>query len=400
MGKRDLLDIELKKAVKEHFEMSSTLPQISLNRLNIIAEFIRLFRGNIDIAKDSPILCTYKLLESEKPDSQDIILIQNRKSDFTDYPGLYEYCQTLGLYKMDSYQELLEIELQDPVSDTILWLSTQLLRTRAYAKQGDTLKALITLIRMHEISPEDAIEVEIATLMFNNDDGLWLFTDNSPIKNYSNLRIFALYGLTDKELKLGITKTEISKKKRKMLADELAQRYLLSGRYEKLNYLIDNNLSSIFLPIKAISERLVTNPKDIKALADMGEYLFKNKIRPHKSFGVKYFNRWTGSPDADLPNCKPCQNYYERTELNTPPAYLFLNIIDIAKKQKIKSEAEAKALHYIVVGGRNQFTKGECFWSRSFEKNENSISNKDAFIRLHKRYPKSPWTKATPYFYE
>ncbi len=400
LGKQMYLDQALREAVLEQYPISTNYsPDKPVNK-DIIQEFMRYFRGKVDFAHDSPILCAYAWLGPDKPDPGDMTELEGRKKDFVVYPGLFRYVRALGLYKLERYRELLDKTPDEPIADTVMWLSTQILRARAFARLGDETSSMNLLEKMLDISHEDEVEVEIADQALNRGDGLWLFTDKSPIESERNLRLFALYGLTDKELEFGIDMSEIDGKKQRFLADELARRYILSGRFKELARLFAKDLVFVFFPIKLAAESLAANPRNVEALADVGEFLYEKDINPRVLLGNFGNSHWTGDPREDLPRCKPCQDFGERTKSYTPPISFFQSVVEISKSTNMKSEAEAKALHYIVLGGKHGKSERRCTWKYTYDDDTVLARSKKAFERLHKLYPDSPWTKATPYYYK
>ncbi len=399
-GEQMQLDRALRKAVLEQYPIAGNYsPDKPVNE-DIIKEFMNYFRGKIDFAHDSPILCAYEWLGHQKPDPQDMTELEAREKDFAVYPGLFRYVRALGLYKLERYRELLDKTPEKPVADTMLWLSVQILRARAFARLGDETASMNLLEKMLTVSHQDEIEVEIASQVLNRGDGLWLFTDKSPITKINYLRTFALYGLTDEELESGIATSEISGEKQRILADELARRYILSGRFKELVRLLDEKLALIFSQIKPVAESLAVNPRNVEALADMGEFLLEKNINPRSLLERLNNEDWTGDPWADLRRCNPCHDFGERIKDYTPPISFFMSVVEISKSLNKKSEAEAKALHYIVQGGRQGDRAYRCTWKNPYNDDTVLTRSKNAFERLHKLYPDSPWTKATPYYYK
>ncbi len=398
-GQQSLLDQELRQVMLAQFPPSiSFVPDRPING-NIVKEFNNHFRGQIDFAEDSPVLTAYAWLGPQKPNPQDLIALKARERDFSGYPGLFHYVMALGLYKLERYQELLEITAEDMRDKNKIWLSTQLLRARAYMRLDNHKSALRVFEQMHALSDEDAIDVEIAEIALNSGDGLWLYSDESPITSAKNLRAFALFGLSDSELETARNKSEITGDKRRILLYELARRYILTSRFSELTELLDKEPLPFFSPAKTIAANLAVDPRNIEALVDIGEFLYKNYITPASYFVDSSWSLWPLNPYFNLPKCEPCKDFGARTESYTPPISFFLSAVDISKLSKKKSEAEAKALHYIVLGGGWGSRVARCTWKRILHDGSVLARSKDAFVRLHKLYKSSPWAAATPYYY-
>ena len=396
-GNQAALDKELKHAMLEAFPIAPT-SKINSN-LDILDEIENHFHGEIDIAYDSPILVAYVWLNDAKNTSQDVVLLEARKKDFSNYPGLFRYLYALGLYRLGQYQKLLDKTPEEPLVKNTIVLSTQLLRARALSRLDKSNEALVALEKMHTISPEDAVELQIAYIKLNSGDGLWLFGEQSLISTEKNLRSFAQFGLTDGELEKGIGLTEITNEKHKFLVDELARRYLLSKRFDKLTLLLAKESGTgIFTPVKSASAVLVKNADNAQALADIGEFIYQHYITPDSTF-ENYAQKWEHSdPSIELlANCKSCLDFQVRSKDYVPPITFFRAAVALVQHSGRKNEAEAKALHYITRCNRGMEFKDRCTWGKEEIADG---SSQDAFNLLHKRYKNSPWAVKTPYYYE
>jgi len=400
-GNQAELDKELKHAMLEVFPISSDSKAPHNTNSNIVDEFKIYFHGDIDTAHDSPILVAYAWLGDKQLKADDITLLEAREKDFAAYPGLFRYLHALGLYRLEQYQEMLTKTPEQPLTKDMFSLSTQLLRSRALSRLGKDDEALTALEKMHEASSEDAIELEIAYLKLNSGNGLWLYTNQSPLKTEKILRSLAQFGLTDSELEKSMNSKEINGDKRQFLVDELARRYVLSKSFKKLSsLLIKEQGSGIFVPLKSLSAVLAKNASNEQALVDVGEFIYQHYITPTATFEGYFSNRFYGNVLLDLSmRCKPCEEFKKRSKNYAPPITLFRSVAESARLSGNKSEAEAKALHYITrcmkKGGEFE---DRCNWQTSWGKPSDGTS-KAAFIRLHKSYKNSTWTKKTPYYY-
>jgi hypothetical protein len=400
-GNQAELDRELKNAMLKVFPISSDSKVPHNANLNIVGEFENYFHGEIDTAHDSPMVIAYVWLGDKQLKIDDIKLLEDREKDFFAYPNLFRYLHALGLYRLGQYKEIITKIPEQPLTKNTLSLSTQLLLSRALSQLGKTDEALTALEKMHAISSENAVELEIAYLKLNSGYGLWLYTNQSPLKTEKILRSLAQFGLTDNELEKGMSSNEIKGDKRKFLVDELARRYVLSKRFKELSALLMKEQGTgIFAPLKSISALLAKNANNEQALVDVGEFIYQHYITPTATFEGYDSNRWAGDALTDLSlRCKPCQAFKERSESYAPPITFFRSVTENAKRSGAKSEAEAKALHYITrcmrQGGEFE---DRCNWQKTWDTPSDS-SSKAAFMRLHKLYKDSSWAAKTPYFY-
>lgn len=413
-GNQAGLDRELKAIMAQEFPASVKHDVKKAINFNIINEIKNLFRGDVDVTTDSPLLIAYIWLGDKPLNQKDILLLEGRKDDFMPYPGLFQYLRALGLYRLKDYQGLVNKTAELSITANKLTLSTGLLRARAFVQLDQAEEALKIYTKMHEVlvkdalsddpledKTEDAIELEIAHLKLNQKNVIWLYSDQSPLVIKKVLAAVAQYGLSDDEIEKGLDDPHIMGDKRGYLIDELARRYLLSKRFKKLSKLLSQDQESVvFSSIKPAVKVLAQNSGNDQALADIGEFLYQNSITPTLNLGGIDTELWDENAlDELLVNCEQCKAFEERRKLYEPPINFFRAVVDNAKKSGKKSEAEAKSLHYLTrcgrQGGEYQYL---CQWTVTWGNSSDSTS-KDAFMRLHKLYKKSRWTQKTPYYY-
>lgn len=399
-GRQSELDSALRAEMLEAFPPTSTHRPPDTVYRGKVDEFKVYFRGDIDFKSDSPLLTAYAWLGKALPDSMDLAALQRRESEYTGYPGLFRYVRALGLYKLGRNAELLSLTPEDSAANTIMWLSTQLLRARAYARLGDLASARRAVGRMLDVSTEDAIVREYAVLALNHADGLSLFEDESPVDDLRCLRAVATFGLSDKELEAGLGITSASEPGRAILLEELARRYILSERYAQMSDLLVTNDLPQFKPARRTVEALVRDSRDVDALVELGEFLYENYITPGRPLTGYSSARWTSGALPELePTCVPCAEFSTRSANYTSPLSLFAKAVAIARELNIQDEAEAKALHYIVLSERRGHWQDQCTWNAPLPNGIEAMSGKEAYRLLHDHHPNSPWTTATPYYY-
>jgi len=403
-GHYNEFDYALVTAMGETFKQSPVSEDDQEHAWTLVTEFKHYYHGKSDMQKDPAIVIAYNWLGSEPLQVEDLKILQNRKKDFTAFPGLFRYLQALGYSRLEQYQELLARTPEEPVTNNVLSLSTQLLRAHALDHLDEQDEALAALLKMHNASSEDAVELEIAELKLTQHDGIWLYSKASPLKTEKVLRSVAQFALTDDELQKSIDAKDVTDDKRQFLIDELMRRYVLSRRFKEADSLLTTQQAqSFFTSLKPAIATLAKKPNDAQALADVGEFLYKRYITPASTFDGYNANHWNyGDALSELlPRCEPCQNFKERSKNYFSPISFFRSTIDSVRQAGRKSEAEAKALHYIVRCERQSSEfEVRCKWQMTWDKQpSDDDASKTAFMRLHKLYKNSPWTTATPYYY-
>lgn len=387
-GNQEKLDEELKNLATTAFINHLNLVGDN-DLLNNINEFVRYFKGNVDITKDHPMLIVYKLLDHEYTlNKSQFESLKRRKNDFQIYPGLFDYIYALQLYQTKQYEELLSSIPQADLTNNLMCLSTEILRVHALVNLGRTDEALLSLLKMIKLHHEDRLEIEIANIKLKDNQGLWLYTNDSPVITPKNLEAIAQLKLTDNELELGIkNKQKIAQDKRQFLVDERARRYLFSRRFKDLELLMNQEVGLNWLkPISKAITTLAQFESDPEALVNIGTFIYHNYITPY-TYIYNY---------GEL-NWKKDDNFIERTSSYVPPINMFLEAINKIQQTKQRNETEAKALHYIVRCTKCFECEDRCTWGM---KNIPYYSGKEAFQRLHIYYKKSPWTIQTPYYYD
>jgi tetratricopeptide (TPR) repeat protein len=393
-GNQAELDRELKKAMLAAFPIAPT----SNATYNIdMEEFGHHFHGQIDVAHDSPMLVAYGWLKNPKITPQDVSLLEMRKNDFTNYPGLFRYLHAFGLYQLGKYQELLDKVPEEPLVKSPIVLGVQDFRAQALVKLGKVDEAIAALNKMYVVSPEDAIELQMANIKISSGDGLWIFTQHAPINTKRNLRVFAQFGLTDSELEKGINSKEITGEKHLFLVDELARRYLLGSHFDKLSLLLAKESGTgVFTSIKPTSDVLAKNANDAQALVDMGEFIYQAYLKTsnitEKNILQSRAEQYSTDPSIDIVHPKLASVQ----EDGKSPLTFFRAAVIAAQGSAKQSEAAAKGLHYITLCSRYPEFRDRCTWGAAITKG----SSKDAFDRLHNLYGNSQWAKKTPYFYK
>lgn len=408
-GKKQALSDEIRKTLRE----TKTYPSPFLLR-----ELVRFDTGTpVDLTKDAPPVILYAWLESPSITEQDLEKLEHRKNDFALYPHLYDLTLALGLYQSGQYQSLIE-KIPSPTfnaaTDTIGTIQTiHLLRARSFAKLQRYEDALKSLTDMHAdtVSVEQrfgttdiqSIELEIGRIKLAEHDPMGLFTHASPLQDPIVIRAFIQNLLDDQDLEKALNDPaiDLTAENRIRMNQELMLRYLLDQQFAKLDTLykrVPTDIPETFKKTIPVVARLAKNPQDLDALLEIAHLGYAEMISPQYTFNEnQYFVYYNYSALTEMiPWCgEYCKNAQHRINSYSPPYVLFKKIADTYRTKALpKSETEAKALHFMVTCFRGEIFQIQCKWEKDFE-NEGQTY----FKRLHKRYPKSEWTKNTPYYY-
>jgi hypothetical protein len=335
-GNKDLLDEAIQSAITDVFPNGLPPQTHNQNYPEIINELKFLSNNTVDLQNHSPILIVYSWLEKQKkPTGNEIYKLEAREKDFFAYPYLFDYIRSLGLYRAEKYQELIDKLTEQEPANNLIYLSTQLLRARAYLRLNQSENALQTLTRVHSLSPENYIELEIAYIKINSQDPLWLYSKQSPLRNEKVLRSITQFGLTTQSLEKGLSDKNIAPHLRIFIIDELLRRYLLSKQFQKFSNLIAAEKGTgIFNEIEKSVKSLSGSVHDVEAYSTIGEFLNNNYITPD-SLLIETFNDlrriesfagfyWSQEILKEISkNCMPCKDFELNNKQYNPPISFF-----------------------------------------------------------------------------
>jgi|GEM_PF-2891965 len=398
-GRYDLCNQDLYRYARAQFSQVHDNPANRQLKQLFLTEFHNHFNDTVDFGRDAPLLLAFAWLCKQDPNKEDLQLLETRVADFESYPGLHRYLRALGLYKLKMYQELLNVTPPEPAQNSKIWLSTELLRARCLHSLDRFEEAVAVLNGMYQVSPEEAIDRELTLWFMNAGRTLWLFGPESPLMNRKHLQSYAKVALSDEGLEAAIASEALTPDRRNILATELARRYLLSHRFIDLTQMLEEFDIPLLSNLKPHFKTLSVDAKNVEGLVEVGSFIYENEITPWNFFDGKGGTSLSMIPSEDLPKCVPCADYGNRTVPYSPPYVLFLKAAEIAKKSGIKSEAEAKALHYLVKAGRSGEWEWRATWYRKEYRGQQKTVGKSAFQRLHRLYGDSKWAEETPYHY-
>jgi len=365
---------------------------------DLLDEYSNHYKGNFAIAKDTPpLLIAYNLIHHDGANQADLATLKSREQDFINYPGLFSFLRALTLYKLNEYQTLLSQTPKMPLSNTPLSISLEFLRYRAEFNLNKNEEALASLIKIHTIMPDDSsIERHLALMKIKENQALWLFSNKDFIHDKEKLALFAQYGLTDTDLLRGLTMQDISKTNHRILAEELAQRYLLNRDYAKLISLLEQYPEiTAYNSIRPDILALIKDINNAFALLQIGTFIYHHYV-------------FAGAPDMQDPYYGPDARlnelftteetlkkiFLERTRNYVPPVWYYKKALQLIQAFSISSSIEARALSYLAKCPRYLEDRQRCTWGEKIDYNP-----KFYFDLLHNKYKDSEWAKKTPYWY-
>ncbi len=395
-------------------------------RADFLYEFRKHFTGHIDVSVDPPLLVGYRAIDTQLLTVEELHAISKREKDFLSYPGLLKFVLAVGYYRLKSYDSVLAVSDSVPDVSTIMWLSTQLLRSRAFGHTGRSESQIQVLYEMYERCPNATLAVELAVASLNAGQGLRLFSEASPFlakarigdqldtppytpgcplmtgADNTQIRSFVTFGFETAELKQALAGSRLSGTFRSMFVQELSRRLILLGRYKEFLILGEKESLGPLEGAKKFVQAVVNSPGEPAPWADLGEYQFQISLEGRNPEIGEFLSPWGASgEEALLPRCTVCSFPKHRSDSLIRPLTLFNKAISLSRKKGIRSEAEAKSLHYIVMGGRSEsFAHERLDWSYVDRSDSAFARSKAAFQRLHRLYKDSKWAKATPYYYQ
>jgi hypothetical protein len=375
----------LDELLKEELKKRLSAPEKELTPR--MEEFMNFFNGDIDIAKDHPLIIAYHILAKKPFDNNILKELEKYKNKFDAYPKLYSFIKTSLLYNQEQYQQLLEYTKDLKVIDTPTEISKAIMRAKSQAKLGkydDAISLLHDIIKVHK---DDIIELQLAGF-YTDTNKLENMLRNQVFSKTKNLEYFLHFAASDKELEEVLLR-DLDQSKKTIIEQELFTRYLLTNQLQKMVNLYDHVQNpGIYRAIKDSVKRLSNKENDPISRAKLGVFLANNYDKIYNKTPFYIF-------EEVKPYCKKCNNYIEtyNSSLVTPYDHL-KNSIDQFAKSRISDETEAEALFHLNRCFKSYNFSQQCQWNKKYENN-----SKHWYMRLHKLYPNSKWAKEAKYHY-
>ncbi|MDD3028886.1 MAG: hypothetical protein PHS57_01195 [Alphaproteobacteria bacterium] len=373
------------------------------------AEYKNFHKGAPSPEKDSLFALAYKLFRSKEgvPEewwSAAADALQKREDRAT-RPALFRFVQAYLLFRQKEYDALLKrTPPEETLQNTVLSLSTEVLRARALAGKNDIPAAIAAWRRIASVAHDDQSQLQIAALYANDGDFAGLFGKDSGITNPNVLADFAVFATTEDDLRSVLRDVELAEPTRTALEQALFQKLLLRRDYASMADLYKKAKGPKgYASIRAAVETLAHDPNDPASLVAVATYMYYHALMP-KSSTYRDLSLTDSDALAELSlACVPCRRYLENNASFVPPIQNFLDAAAFFERTGERSDVEAEALHRLIECTEGVERKWMCQWytesDSSQTKRRTANQGEKWFRRLHKRYPSSPWTAKTPHYY-
>ena len=356
---------------------------------NALIEFNNYSTGSdIDISTDHPIIIAQHILSSNQESKNTLEQLENNKKRFNKYPNLYQYIAALDL----------------PLKDKPTFIGSKIIQAKSLAKLNKKQEAILAWQQIVSTSNNYFTQLGLASEYANQGKLESLFKDQL-VSNSNILAYLIELSANTQEIEKLLNKN-IPKPSIKIIVDELLRRYLLTGSFKSMVILYGKyNTSKEYQEIRKSVERLAINQEDADSYLEIAKFINKNIDKSNPYINNKGYNSYNEIEAVDKRQiksfCKKCDFYLETIIYNSKlkqktfsPYQYFLKSFDIYQKNKITNEKEAEVLHNLTECFKGFDVKYGCQFN-----SDNANESKKFFNILHKKYPKSKWTKATPYYF-
>lgn len=241
-----------------------------------------------------------------------------------------------------------------------------------YEKQGKLLDALSDPVVMGETMTLDDVDMDLVALLTSKQ----------------MLVLARKQHAAASKMPVGQTPSIFDFVKRNLYMD-----YIIEGRYKEFNdvypELGDLSNGKLFYQVTTAMKMLAADPHNPKGALNTGYFLDSQgggvPTNPDASKAmVEWFSKELKAKKADIAKY-PNQDAYDFYKMT----------VDHYAHSSVKSEDEAKALHYLILCYKPHEYGSSCFSDDSYEPGDSAAW----FTRLHTKYAGSSWAYKTPYHY-
>ncbi len=369
--------------------------------------------GKTKLPVQAPLLVTLLLantaqLTKYKAAPEDLNSLTQNRLAYIPYPGLYNYVQSRLLNASGLYRRSANLK---PIPNNSIFrhafLSQQLFASKQIKKPKKQLSLLKSLMNLNRIKNHEWEKVKDSIYLhyINNKLSKILLTNNSILG--SKVSLYYYFTRMDKKRLLELTfNRTIPQGKVYILGQFLLLTYYSNGQYTEFLAALDKlktnpaymfelrkntkvksiptKRSTDFFKIKSSVKSLMANPKDPKALFNIGYFNLYYALYNNTNKISKDYNFGKSGSQLGTYGYSPLR-YFEKS----------LSLLDISKKY----DFEDRLLYYLVRCFKNK--KKSNIVSCLGEANYLGI-RKDRYhwkkwiVRLLKKYPKSKWVRKLP----
>jgi len=379
-------------AISERLHELATLPQSGENNdyMNAFMEWRRFSNRKVDYRKATPLLITFDILHSAEEPNVLMTRLRAQENKFEQNKVLFQLLSDYLIYKEGKYSDI-NTGLLPSDYNTQSEIGLAVVKAKASMKQGDyrRARAIYTSILTgnNQKYGMDTLQLELASTYAAQSDYRSMTDKHSQIELAKIFQDMLFNVCKTEELVTIANDTEAHPNARTMARAEAFSRYIFSGDFKALYSLFGKVKDpGEFSLIETASRSLATDENNAKGLLNLGFFMLQiMKPPPYES--VELFKP---TPEHE----KQCPTIYLGKRYFGPKEYLS-RVVELHNGNK-KSIDEAKALHYLTTCNKPGWSSGRCNWG--YHKHS-VLSSKEAFVRLHKKYPNSKWTQKTPYYY-
>jgi len=267
----------------------------------------------------------------------------------------------------------------------------KLLVIRSLEKVGNQSTTLTLWKELIETEPFDqaalTYQLTKTILALEGIKGLML---NKDIKDV-NLKRVHLASLCDDSEQLEVLKEDLSINNRHAVLADLSTRYIFKSKFTELHKLFENNSDDSlqeFSSIRTAVKQIANNESLGKAYMNIAFFLKTKVNNPLDSISRHI--------ETQKQKNSPNECHTNTLSDGAKGPYFYFNK-SLSYFDDKKSLAEEKALYYMSQCRKIGIQSRSCMWG---ELDENMLSAKQAFARLHKKYKNGKWAKKAKFYYE
>ncbi len=354
-------------------------------------EYARLYKGEADPTRDHPLLIAYSWIRQTKIDKT--AFAQWQKNTLrAKAPELSLFLTALYFYRNKDDASLSTLDIPSTTKGMLAG-SARLMKAFAMRDLGKASEASNLFLELeNEFPQDDSIKLHRLRMFFKAHPKDKLFDKDSPISSPKILTDMALRVYNTEELEKILEHPNLDPAKTVYVLRELARRYLFDRRFAEMVQIFERKADMGTLQdLEGNVRSLALSANNERASLDLGQQIYTKFLQPQSDLGG--FDNLLGNEiKASCPECP-------WVEISEHPKYAAIDYFrDVANRHAASAtmdDLEAESLHLLVKCSRSYEQADRC----GIPREEAQKESKANFQRLHKKYAKSDWAKATPYFY-